>query len=301
MLNSLSILLPSYNNNCVSLVKQLHRQAELLCPQGLRYEIIVADDGSTNFTTIASNQQIEQLSHCRFIRRNHNSGRAAIRNFLAQQASQEYLLFIDSDRMPGSKLFLYNYLSLKEVSVACGGLHIVGDKKEIKGNIRFLLERKYELHNTARERSEKPYHNFNTSNFMVRRDILLAHPFDKRFLKYGYEDVLWGKVLKAYDIPIQHIDNPILLNDFETNSEYLSKTEEGIDTLFTFQDDLRGFNGLLALTDRLNALHLSKPISWVFQFFHKSIKRNLLGVHPSIPLFHFYKLGLLLCRQSAKE
>ena len=163
MLNSLSILLPSYNNNCVSLVKQLHRQAELLGPQGLRYEIIVADDGSTNFTTIASNQQIEQLSHCRFIRRNHNSGRAAIRNFLAQQASQEYLLFIDSDRMPGSKLFLYNYLSLKEVSVACGGLHIVGDKKELKGNIRFLLERKYELHNTARERSEKPYHNFNTS------------------------------------------------------------------------------------------------------------------------------------------
>ena len=48
MIKSLSILLPSYNNECVSFVKRLQEQAENIKDDDFKYEIIVADDGSTD-------------------------------------------------------------------------------------------------------------------------------------------------------------------------------------------------------------------------------------------------------------
>ena len=65
--------------------------------EGLRYEIIVADDGSTDKHTCHINKEILELENARYILRKENVGRAAIRNFLAKEASYEWLLFIDGD------------------------------------------------------------------------------------------------------------------------------------------------------------------------------------------------------------
>lgn len=46
MKKELSILIPTFNDICVDLVQALARQCESI--QRLKYEIIVADDGSTN-------------------------------------------------------------------------------------------------------------------------------------------------------------------------------------------------------------------------------------------------------------
>ena len=48
MIDELSILMPCYNNECAPLAARLAAQAEAIIRQGrrLRYEIIVADDGS---------------------------------------------------------------------------------------------------------------------------------------------------------------------------------------------------------------------------------------------------------------
>ena len=75
----LSVLIPTYNHVCVPLVKQL---AQLLQISAVSYEIIVADDGSTDVETVAENKTINDLPHCRYIIRQANVGRAAIRNFL---------------------------------------------------------------------------------------------------------------------------------------------------------------------------------------------------------------------------
>ena len=48
MKNDLSILIPTYNDACTQLVSDLQRQAERLGME--RYEIVVADDGSTDAT-----------------------------------------------------------------------------------------------------------------------------------------------------------------------------------------------------------------------------------------------------------
>ncbi len=101
----LSILIPTYNYDCTLLVKDLHKQA-IECK--IPFEIIVAEDGSTKFTS--ENQQITTLTYCKHIVLQQNIGRAAIRNFLAKKAIFENLLFIDCDSKIVSNDYIETYI-----------------------------------------------------------------------------------------------------------------------------------------------------------------------------------------------
>ena len=57
-MNQLSILIPTYNKVCLELVKNLQAQASLL--PYFEYEILVADDGSTDKTTVENNCNINK-------------------------------------------------------------------------------------------------------------------------------------------------------------------------------------------------------------------------------------------------
>ena len=89
-------------------MNELQRQASQI--EGLSYEIVVADDGSTDTEAMAANEAINLLPHCRYIVRKENVGRAAIRNFLASIAAYDWLLFIDSGMSIGNDEFLKRYL-----------------------------------------------------------------------------------------------------------------------------------------------------------------------------------------------
>ena len=117
-MKELSILIPTYNDECYTLVSNLQQQAASL---DISYEIIVADDGSSDATVISRNRPINQLPCCKFIERKQNSGRASIRNFLAQQAQYAWLLFIDSDMTMCREDYVKQYV-MADAQVACGGL-----------------------------------------------------------------------------------------------------------------------------------------------------------------------------------
>ena len=94
-MKGLSILIPEYNCDCTQLVRDLHRQcASAQLPS---WEIVVADDGSIDETAVNQNRIIGTWDNCTFIRNEQNMGRAAIRNFLAEKAQYDRLIFIDSD------------------------------------------------------------------------------------------------------------------------------------------------------------------------------------------------------------
>ena len=65
-MKDISVLIPTYNDVCITLVKALQQQAEAL---DTNYEIIVADDGSTNAEAIEKNRLINHIEHCRLIER----------------------------------------------------------------------------------------------------------------------------------------------------------------------------------------------------------------------------------------
>lgn len=303
MIDSLSILLPCYNNTCLDLVADLSAQAEGIIRAGkeLRYEIIVADDGSTDTAVINRNKQINALPNARYIVRGHNSGRAAIRNYLAREARYPTLLFIDSDMAICSPTYLEAYLRLDGADVAYGGYTVRGEKSMYGHNLRYTYETRHTGNATATERARQPYNDFHTSNFMIRRAIMLAHPLDERFTRYGYEDVLFGKTLRQAGVTITHVDNPVGFDTFENNAQFIAKTEEGIATLATFSDDLRGYSPLISLADRLGRLRLIKPAALFFKTFSKPMKNNLTGNNPSLLLLNIYKLGMFCSLKSRKR
>ena len=197
-MQSLSVLIPTYNDVCVALVEQL---LPLLQAADIQYEVIVADDGSTDKDTILANRAINQLPSCRFIERQVNVGRAAIRNFLAREARYAYLLYIDSDMTIISNLYIQRYLQVGNPTVIDGGVTICDTNDA--SNLRYLYEKAEEPRHTATERQKCPYQHLHTANLLIQRDIMLAHPFDERFRRYGYEDVLFGKQLKQGKLQIR--------------------------------------------------------------------------------------------------
>ena len=128
-----------------------------------------------------------------------------------------------------------------------------------------------------------------------------AHPFDSRFKAYGYEDVLFGKRLAESGIEVTHIDNPVLINEFEPNSVFVKKTEEAILTLCRFEQDLEGYSNLKT---KVAALGRYIPLS-LFRLWHRIMKnkekRNLTGPKPSLLLFKLYKLGFFLENRKVKK
>lgn len=289
MKHYLSILIPTYNGDCRRQVADLCRQADRI--SDLEYEIVVADDGSTDRLAADRCAEISRHPHCRFIPRPCNQGRAAIRNFLASQARYDRLLFMDCDMTIVRDDFLMRYLQLPDSGVVYGG-YCVGDAPA--GNLRFRYEKQAEPMHTATERSKRPYQHFHTCNFMTHRSVMLAHPFDERFRHYGYEDVLWGKQLRKAGIDITHIDNPAGFCTFEDNAHFVSKTEEGLRTLKTFQDDLRGYSHLLTFTDGIHLNICRKAIILWHRLFGKAERRWLCSDHPSMLVFSLYRLGYFI-------
>ena len=290
-IKALSILIPTYNDLCVNLVDALRQQAE---EAALAYEILVADDGSTDAEVIARNSEINQWDHCQYLRQAQNIGRAAIRNFLAQQAQYDHLLFIDSDMSMVRTDYLANYLAISSAEVVDGGVCIGGDPEALKHNLRYRYEKAVEHEHTVEIRQQNPYRDFHTANFLIPRDLMLTHPFDERFHHYGYEDVLFGKQLRADRIAITHIDNPMGFCTFESNPDFVAKTEEGLQTLCQFRNELRGYSRMLTFVDGIHIPLIVSLIRLIHRLFGSIIRRNLCGHHPFLPLFSFYKLGYFL-------
>ena len=296
-IKDLSILIPTYNDLCVKLVGDLKQQVEAA---GIVYEILVGDDGSTDLSVMAENKEIVQWEHCQYLIQSQNIGRAAIRNLLAREAHYDWLLFIDSDMTVVQPDFISKYISQDKADVIDGGVSIGGDADALRGNLRYHYEKVSEHEHTVEIRQQNPYRDFHTANFLIRRDLMLSHPFDERFRYYGYEDVLFGKQLRADHIAITHIDNPMGFCTFESNPDFVSKTEEGLRTLHQFRDELRGYSRLLTLIEGIHIPLILSLIRLSHRLFGGLIRRNLCGSHPSTKLFSLYKLGYFLSRTSPK-
>ena len=298
MKKELSILIPVFNHDCTALVDGLVRQASALVEVGVQVEIIIAEDGSTDTEVLRSNSVLASRPYCRYIVRSENVGRSAIRNYLTREARYEWLLFQDCDMTVVSDQFLSRYVESDEGDVVYGG-YVVGQGE--KSCLRYLYEKACESQHTATERRKRPFQHFHTSNFLVRRSVMTAHPFDERFRYYGYEDVFFGKQLRQAGITIAHADNPAGFCTFEDNPHFVSKTEEGLRTLYEFRRDLMGYSQMLTFVD---GIHLG-IVRWMIRTWHRLFggleRRWLCGRHPNLRIFKLYKLGYYLQLENLKS
>lgn len=284
----------------------------------LGFEIIFADDGSGDATARQRNAIIAQLPYCQYIERPKNVGRSAIRNFLAHTAHYSHLIFLDGDVAIKRGNFVQTYLAHRnDADVIIGTLHfsrmqvacdtaedIIGHTKRAKeetkkttepvlydDNLKYRYEQQFLAKHPVKKRMQQPYASFRTTNFMVRRDLLLAYPFDETFHEYGYEDTLFGKQLKEHGATLIHLDNAATIADYEDNATFVAKTEESLRTLAAHAHQLQGYSTLLHTANKLKCLHLQPLIAFVFKLFKDLLHKNLCSNSPSVFLFNVYKLG----------
>lgn len=277
----LSILIPTYDYTCYQLVYSLHEQAEML---GVQYEIIVAEDGSKSPVNIIANHKIIDLSNCRHLIRKENVGRSAIRNILAQEAEGDVLLFMDSDGKVVRGDFLQKYIdTAKEHDVVCGGMKCPDVCYDPHKQLRWKYEKRYE------QRVGYISEQFRSFCFLIKREVADKVQFDERYKHYGYEDVQYGKDLKASGFQIYCIDNPLENKDIEDSQVFLSKTEEALNTAYMFRDDICDEVTVVRTYNKY------KSLGWLmrllFIMFKRPMKANLLSKNPSLVLFNLYKLG----------
>ena len=172
-------MLPTYNDVCVSTVRKLSTAMESL---PFDHEVIVADDASSDLRVKEANRSITHLPACTYIERKDNTGRAAIRNFLARQAHYAWLLFIDADmEIADASNFILSYMESKG-DIVYGGYHIAPGKDVLPGNLRLRYELSREGTSTHQTFSSgatscSPTLLTNVSVSMVLRMSLMANHF----------------------------------------------------------------------------------------------------------------------------
>ena len=289
----ISILIPSYNYSAFPLAESLSRQVQEF---HLTCEIIVADDASTDSECRRQNYSIDTLPHCFCLKLTENVGRSRIRNLLASEAKGEWLLFLDCDGMPVDGLFLTRYVQTvadagMDTHVVCGGIVHPDHLPSPSVSLRYKYEKQAEPHNSAFQRSLRPYASFRTFNFMIRREVFLRIQFDESFHHYGYEDVLFGLHLQQKGLTIRHIDNPLENKDIESNDIFLQKTEEALRTLHEQKEKLGDSVLLHHHYLRLCRLRMIPLVRLLFKWTAPLLEKNLIGHHPNLYFFMFYKMG----------
>lgn len=284
----LSILIPTYNYDCRSLVNSLHEQAEQI---GIVYEIIIADDASPSETHKKKNRELNSLSHCRVIELTENIGRARIRNRLADEAEYNWLLFMDCDAEVISHTFLTDYLRHTEAEVICGGLLHPDTLPSSNVSLRYAYEKKADKRRSAHYRSKRPYEQFTPFNFIIRKDIFQAIRFEETIHDYGHEDTLFGIELQRRQANIRHIDNPLCHTGLEDNSIFLEKTRSALRNLITMESTMQRHSSLIGAYQLLSRLKLHRLAAAGFRKYEQRLVRHLTGESPRVTLFSIYKLG----------
>ncbi|MDB5271791.1 MAG: putative glycosyltransferase [Chitinophagaceae bacterium] len=287
----LSICIPVKDFDVHPLVEALLKEIR---EENLSVEIIVVEDGSSTQGK-ALNESLSSEPELRLFSFDTNKGRSAARNFMAQQANGQYLLFIDADSLPVSPLFISLYIDqLRSDVILSGGRHY----SDLYRTPERLLHWKYGIHREISSALKTNRVGFQSNNFLIKKDVFDAIQFDESIVLYGHEDTLFGIMAKAHGIEVLGIDNPVIHTSLETNTIFLLKTEESIVTLLQIiqQKDLypAGIDKEFRLWFVYKKLSTYK-LTWILQvlaFWHRPIKKIILTFSGPLVLYDLYKLLL---------
>jgi hypothetical protein len=285
----LSILIPVYKQSITSLVNSLESSALYA---EIPYEIIILDDGEGEIFD-ELNRDLITKENFHIIKLPFNVGRAKIRNKLAEKASFSNLLFLDDDGILIDNSFLENFLPyINKYEVISGGRKYSKFPPEDRIHLlHWLYGRKIESKD-APFRNRSPYLYFHSNNFIVKKEIMLQYPFEERLNQYGYEDLLWAKILEKNGIKIFHIDNPVLHGKLDNAKNYVEKIEWSLKNLIFISKEIMPLDVSIERTYKLlDKLNLIPIIVFIFNKVKGRLYSILIGDRPKIWALQYYKLG----------
>lgn len=289
----ISILIPTYNYNIFSLVENLHKQCKSTT---ITYEILVLDDASTDKKIIEENSKINSFQNCSFQVLEENIGRSKIRNLLAENAKHDWLLFLDADTFPSNSEFIEKYLATfsEGSSIVFGGI-----KYPENNSKNFSLRYKYGSERESLslvQRLKNPYRSFITMGFAIKKEVFQKMKFNEKLTGYGYEDSVFAYELQKNNIPLLHIQNPVVHLNLETNDDFIKKSQLALQNLLNFYNtgsiDSKTVK-ILKTYSKLKKWNLLFAVRGFFNVFKKTALKNLNSPKPSLFLFDLYRLGYL--------
>ncbi|MCD6346529.1 MAG: glycosyltransferase [Bacteroidales bacterium] len=292
----LSVLIPIYRQDCSDLIEGLYRQ---LIAASVSFEILIGDDSCyyDNENDISFQSDMPEL---RIFKNPKQLGRSKNRNQLAARAQYEYLLFIDGDAEIVHPDFINVYLSHAGNSkVICGGTSY---SDEPPADQEQLLRWHYGCKREIRSvtiRSNEPYKQFSSFNFMIHADVFRDIYFSEDFISYGHEDTYFGYQLRLAQVTIEHINNPLYHTGLDSAKDFIEKIKESVIALVnleknnTLPDDFFEDIKLLSSYKRIKRYRLNFLFAAFFKMTEAYIVRQLCSAHPQLFLLDMYKLGYL--------
>jgi glycosyltransferase involved in cell wall biosynthesis len=289
----LSILIPVFNCDVTKLVWQLVEQAADW-PGPVSIDLL--DDGSSRAFRLL-NAQVADWPLVRYQKLPRNIGRAAIRNQLASNAQHEWLLLLDNDSYLPDSQFLRRYTAaLGRASVVIGGTcYRSTPPADPALYLRWLYGQEREARPAA-VRQAAPYSQLTINNALIQAAVLRQFPLDERLTGYGHEDTKFGVELAAAQVPVLHLDNPVLHEGLEPAAVFLQKTEQAVHNLVQVyrQNGLGTDSRLLQTVLRLRSLKLARLAAKTLAIAAPRLRRQLLSAKPHLRALDLLKLHWLL-------
>ena len=289
----LSVLIPVYNRPVASLVAALLAQAAQW-PGPV--EVCLLDDASQPETQ-QQNRLLAALPGVVYRELPGNVGRAAVRNQLAASARYPWLLLLDNTGEIPDGQFLARYAAALGVApVLAGGVSYAAQPPAAPAHyLRWHYGRAREARSLV-QRQAAPYAQLLVNNLLIEKELLLRFPLDETLQGYGHEDTKLGWQLAAAQVPVLHLDNPVLHSGLEDAAAFLDKTRQGVRNLarLLHAEGLGADTRLVTLALRLRRLGLGAAAQLMLAAAEKPLRRQLLGPAPSLAALDALKLRWLL-------
>jgi glycosyltransferase involved in cell wall biosynthesis len=197
MADFLSVVIPTYNH-----ASQLKITLKSFCHQTFKnYEVVIADDGSTDETRelINTNSWSFSVKYCY----QENNGRSAARNLGWQNAHGNIIVFID-DHVVLDENFLEEHFKAHQGNNKNKFAVVRGYAPRI-GAVENYIGKSFQPDNRERKwllkHRNDPFRTFCTNNISIRKNVLQEiSGFDEDFKEYGFQDaeIGWRVKLAGY-------------------------------------------------------------------------------------------------------
>ena len=141
---------------------------------------------------------------------------------------------------------------------------------------------------SAANRSKIPNKSFMSNNFLVKKDLFDKVKFNDAIERSGHEDTIYGIELEKKNIIIKHINNAVVHLGLESNDEFITKSEQRLDTLLYLMKYYSSDNLMIKRIKVLKIYHLTKVfkltsiLSTIFKALKPKLVKQLKSINPNL-------------------
>ena len=199
----ISVLIPTYQR--ASLLREALSSLTVQSLPCNEFEVIVADDGSTDGTCeVVSSFDTRLCIHYAY---QENSGIASAKNRAVELASAPILLFMDDDDLADANLLeehLQSHREQPEENIAILGLTFLGGEAVSSPLMHFVTEVGFYLYSYPKLHHGQilDYSYFWGGRTSCKRSLLLNHGMFDPLFRFGCEDIELGYRLSKHDLKV---------------------------------------------------------------------------------------------------